>query len=198
LELVKNAKYLGLSISHNLSWNHHIGTVTKKVNNINAFLSRNISSCPSKIKAQCYTTLVRPIMEYACIIWDPVTQTNIRELEMMQRRAARFVTGDYRTTSSVTRMLAALQWTELQQHRKIAKVIMLYRIVNHLIAISPQSYLLPRGVALTTRGHNTRFLLPYSRIQSHQQYFFPSTIRLWNELPTAVVTTSHCRTYHCA
>jgi hypothetical protein len=35
-------------------------------------------------------------MEYACIIWDPVTQTNIRELEMMQRRAARFVTGDYR------------------------------------------------------------------------------------------------------
>jgi hypothetical protein len=37
LELVKNAKYLGLNISHNLSWNHHIGTVTKKAN-INAFL----------------------------------------------------------------------------------------------------------------------------------------------------------------
>jgi hypothetical protein len=105
LELVKNAKYLGLNISHNLSWNHHIGTVIKKANNINAFLSRNISSCPSKIKAQCYTTLVRPIMEYACIIWDPVTQKNIRELEMVQRRAARIVTGDYRTTSSVTRML---------------------------------------------------------------------------------------------
>ena len=29
LELVKNAKYIGLNISHNLSWNHHIGTVTK-------------------------------------------------------------------------------------------------------------------------------------------------------------------------
>jgi hypothetical protein len=96
---VKNAKYLGLNICHNLSWNHHIGTVTKKANNINAFLSRNISSCPSKIKAQCYTTLVRPIMEYACIIWDPVTQKNIRELEMVQRRAARIVTGDYITTS---------------------------------------------------------------------------------------------------
>ena len=42
-----------------------------------------------------YTTLVRPIIEYACIIWEPVTQKNIRELEMVQRRAARFVTGDY-------------------------------------------------------------------------------------------------------
>jgi hypothetical protein len=64
--------------------------------------------------------------------------------------------------------------------------IMLYRIVNHLVAISPQPYLIPRGVALTTRGHDTRFLLPYSRIQSHQQSFSPSAIRLWNELPTAV------------
>jgi hypothetical protein len=186
---VKNAKYLGLNISHNLSWNHYIGTVTKKANNINAFLSRNISSCPSKIKAQCYTTLVIPIMEYACIIWDSVTQKNIRDLEMVQRRAARFVTGDYRTTSSVTRMPEAVHWTELQQRRKRAKV-MLYRIVNHLVAISPQPYLIPRGVALTTRGHDTRFLLPYSRIQSHQQSFFPSAIRLWNELPTAVVTAS--------
>ena len=109
------------------------------------------------VKAQCYTTLVRPIMEYACIIWEPVTQKNIRELEMVQRRAAHFVTGDYRTTSSVTRMLEALQWTELQQRRKRAKVIMLYRIVNHLVAISPEPYLIPRGVALTTRGHDTRF-----------------------------------------
>ena len=142
------------------------------------------------VKAQCYTTLVRPIIEYACIIWEPVTQKNIRELEMVQRRAAHFVTGDYRTTSSVTQMLEALQWTELQQRRKRAKVIMLYRIVNHLVAISPQLYLIPRGVALTTRGHDTRFLLPYSRIQSHQQSFYSSAISLWNELPTAVVTAS--------
>ena len=50
-------------------------------------------------------------MEYACIIWDPVPQKNIRELEMVQRKAARFVTGDYRTTSNVTRMLEVMQWT---------------------------------------------------------------------------------------
>ena len=129
-------------------------------------------------------------MEYACIILDPVTQKKRRELEMVQRRAACFVTGNYRSTSSVTQMLKALQWTELQQRRKRAKVIMLYRIVNHLVAISPEPYLIPRGVALTTRGHDTRFLLPYSRIQSHQQSFFPSAIRLWNELLTAVVTAS--------
>ena len=97
---------------------------------------------------------------------------NIRELEMVQRRAARFVTGDYRTTSSVTQMVDALQWTELQQRRKRAKVIILYRIVNHLVAISPEPYLIPRCVVLTTRGHDTRFPLPYSMIQSSTIFFF--------------------------
>ena len=190
LATVKSAKYLGLNISNNLSWNTHIGTVTKKANNINAFLRRNISSCPSKIKEQCYMTLVRPILEYACIIWDPVTQKNIREVEMVQRRAARFVTGDYRTTSSVSKMLDQLQWTTLQERRKRAKVIMLYRIVHHLVAIPSDTYLLPRGVSSTTRGHDTRFLLPYSRTQSHQQSFFPSAIRLWNDLPSSAVNAS--------
>ena len=44
-------------------------------------------------------------MEYATVIWDPSTDTNIRKLEMVQRRAARMVFSDYRRTSSVTHML---------------------------------------------------------------------------------------------
>jgi hypothetical protein len=68
---VSSAKDMRLNFSHNLSWNTHISSVAKKANNNRVFLSRNISSCPKKIKAQCYLTLVRPIMEYACVVWDP-------------------------------------------------------------------------------------------------------------------------------
>jgi hypothetical protein len=112
-----------------------------------------------------------------------------QELELVMYMCASIV-------ALILLFLRVLNWiwngSELQQHRKRAKVIMLYRIVNHLVAISsePEPYFIPRGVALTTRGHDIRFLLPYSRIQSHQQSFFQSTIRLWNELPTAVVTVS--------
>ena len=38
---------------------------TKKANAICAFLRRNINSCLMQIKAQCYTTLVHPKLEYA-------------------------------------------------------------------------------------------------------------------------------------
>ena len=37
----KNAKYPGVLISENLSWNAHVNTVTKKANNTIAFLRRN-------------------------------------------------------------------------------------------------------------------------------------------------------------
>ena len=104
LASVKTAKYLALNISTNLSWTPHIDNVAKKANNPNAFLRRNICTCPSKIKEHCYRTMLRPIMEYACVIWDPITQKDTHKIEMIQRRAARFVYGDYRTTSSVTSM----------------------------------------------------------------------------------------------
>ena len=88
---VQHAKYLELTFSNNLSWNKHIDNVTKKANATCAFLRRNINSCSRQVKAQCYTTLVRPNLEYAATVWDPYTKFNINKLEKCQR-ADRFQT----------------------------------------------------------------------------------------------------------
>jgi hypothetical protein len=58
-----------------------------------AFLRRNLSSCPANIRTKCYTTFVRPQLEYASSVWAPHTQSNINKLESVQRRAARFATA---------------------------------------------------------------------------------------------------------
>ena len=39
--------------------------------------------------------LVKPILEYANPVWDPSEKTLQDELEKVQNRAARFVTGNY-------------------------------------------------------------------------------------------------------
>ena len=88
LEEAETSKYLGINLNRTLSWNNHINTVAKKASNISAFLQRNLHQLPRKSKAQCYQTLVRPLMEYACTIWDPHTKENINKLEAMQRRSA--------------------------------------------------------------------------------------------------------------
>ena len=192
LEVVETAKYLGVNIHRTLTWNTHISQVVKKANNTRAFLQRNIYQCPRHTKDLCYKALVRPQREYASSIWDPHTATNISSLEMVQRRAARFVIGDYHQTSSVSSMLHQLQWPMLQERRATSKVIMMFRIVNGLVAI-PSTHLIPTAVAV--RGHSQRFLVPYARTRVYQHSFFPDGIRLWNSLPATIVTCNTLTTF---
>lgn len=185
LEVVETAKYLGIHLHRNLKWNHHIGETTKKANSTIAFLRRNLYQCPPETKALCYKTLVRPVMEYGSSIWDPHTQDNINKLEMAQRRAARMVYRDYRTTSSVSNMLHQLQWPPLQERRGQARALMMYRIVYHLIDI-PTTLLVP---TISARGNSMTYFIPYARTQIYQKSFFPDGIRIWNSLPATIVTS---------
>jgi hypothetical protein len=41
--------------------------------------------------------LVRSIMEYGAIIWNPCTKQEITKLQSIQRRGARFITKDYKS-----------------------------------------------------------------------------------------------------
>jgi len=79
---------------------------------------RNLRRCPAILKESAYISLVRPTLEYAASVWDPHLAKDINKLENIQRRSARFVKGDYRTTSSVTQMLQELDWQDLQSRRR--------------------------------------------------------------------------------
>ena len=123
LETTDTAKYLGIHINNTLSWNTHINKTAQRANTTSAFLHRNIRTCPRKTKHLAYTTLVRPILEYASIIWDPHTDTNIHKFEMVQRRSARHIMHikNYTRHASVTTMLQHLDLPTLQQRRQHSK-----------------------------------------------------------------------------
>ena len=60
-----------------------------------------IASCSRAVKDTCYKTMIRPIVEYAAIIWSPHMQSQINNLETVQRKAARFVCNDYLKQNSL-------------------------------------------------------------------------------------------------
>ena len=132
LQSTNTAKYLGIYIDSTLKWNTHINKTAQRANTTSAFLHRNIRTCPRKIKHLAYTTLVRPILEYASIIWDPHTDSNTLKLETVQRRSARRIMQNYNRHASVTTMLQNLDLPTLQQRRRHSKIIMLYRIRHQL------------------------------------------------------------------
>ena len=72
LEAADHAKYLGMDISKDLSWNTHINRITANANMTLGFL-RNIKTQHTGIRTAAYSTLVHPQVEYASPVWSPYT-----------------------------------------------------------------------------------------------------------------------------
>ncbi len=87
-----------------------------------------------------YTSLIRPILEYCCIIWSPSYSTNIERLEKIQKR---FIRGlcyrcqiDY-DSYTYEYLLDYFGLTLLFNRRRYYDVMFVFKVMNYLIK-SPQ------------------------------------------------------------
>ncbi|KAI8508724.1 hypothetical protein Bbelb_138230 [Branchiostoma belcheri] len=192
LEINTQHPYLGIILSHNLKWNSHIEYITAKANSTLGFLRRNLRGASRAIRAQAYTSIVRPQLEYASTVWGPHkrlhAQTNKLEdqVEAVQKRAARFVTGDYRPTTSMTDTLRTLGWPSLHQRRQQARLVLMYKAVNNMVAI-PIHNILTKNTNIT-RGHHSRFITIPCKTEAYRASYFPRTVIEWNTLPGTLIS----------
>ena len=68
LEEVSWAKYLGITITKDMTWNEHIGKTASKANKKLGFLRWNIKTKDQSLKEKAYKTIVRPTMEYCSTV----------------------------------------------------------------------------------------------------------------------------------
>jgi len=73
-------------------------------------------------------------------------------------------------------------------HRARSRVLMLYRIRNGLVAIPAAAYLEP--VPICTSRFETRYVQIRCNTGTYSQTLFPSTIRLWNNMPVDICQLS--------
>ena len=108
----------------------------------------------------------------------------INKLETVQRRSARHIMHNYNRHASVTTMLQHLDLPTLQQRRQHSKIIMLYRITHKLASIPTATYIAPCN-------RNTQlYILPYARTHVFKTSFFPSTIKIWNNLQPVITNST--------
>ena len=123
-------------------------------------------------------------MEYGATVWDPYQKYNSDKIEMVQRRAARFVKSRYSRYTSVSDMLDVLGWTPLSQRRQEARLILFYKIINGLAQV-PFEGVLVEAYKGTRRKHNMKFRQIGHTTSQYGQSFFPKTISAWNGLAFA-------------
>ena len=208
LQQVPDNPYLGVTLSEDLKWNSHINKISNKANSTLGFLKRNLKHCPQDSRRTAYLSLVRSTLEYSSIVWDPYLQKDIGKLEKVQRRAARFITGDYisRDEGCVSQMLTSLNLPPLQERRKANRLIFFFKVVEGLVpAMQSHDFLTPvRGKRLVKAkqytdciskniidNHVTNNSKCFKPVQcnsdNYKNSFFPRTIIDWNHLDDKLV-----------
>jgi hypothetical protein len=180
---VPTHKHLGLTFNSTLSWSDHIGALTTKANKCVGLLRRISRDVPRKCLEILYKAMIRPILEYAGVIFDGCADNQLDRLETVQRQAALSCTGAYRHTSH-EKLLEELGWPLLLTRRKQHRMNLMFKIQHNLIPrylvdICPQltrdrtTYNLRTGMNITT---------PLQKTTTYQKSFFPQSINDWNNL----------------
>ena len=147
--------------------------------------------CPQTIKEKAYKSTVRPKLEYCSTIWDPYQQKYIAQIEMVQKRAARFVKNmPHRNAAtsqpSATAMVADLGWETLQARRHNNRLSLLYKMTNGLVEIPPEYHPAPRNTRVS-RVHDRQYLRHQVSVDAYKDARIQRTIADWNNLPEYAV-----------
>ena len=195
LECVKEHSYLGIILDQQMTFTSHINYIVSKAAKVLNFLKRNLHKCSTSTKATAYVSLVRPILEYASSVWDPYQYNKIYIIDRIQRRAARWSLCNYDRYSSVTLMQHQLSWQNLQQHRKIARLLLLYKaLYDHIALQIPPYYTL--SYSNTRANHQFSFIHPSTRTNFYMYSFYPKTIKQWNSLSSDMASAQSPAEFH--
>lgn len=190
VEQVSSYKLLGVWISDDLSWSHHIGAVCMRTKHLLGCLYRSFRLASSDCLNTIYRAVIRPMLEYSASAWSPSHSVHRVRLERVQSFAAKIVSKSWRTSPSALK--ARLHWPPLHSTRLYQQLCVCNTIIkgNSLI---PSSAFHPHPRPYTV--HSNSMLLFQMRVRSHQHgsSFFHSMVRHWNSLPDNIVSWDRVR-----
>ena len=124
---VDHYKYLGVWISHDLSWSKHIeGMCMQKC--LQAGCRQFYGHSSLECLRQLYISLVRSKLEYAAPVWDPHQKTNSHKIEKVQKFALKICTKLW--NRDYDSLLDTVDLPSLSTRRLYLKLSYLYQVIN--------------------------------------------------------------------
>ena len=184
---VSEHKHLGLIISNNGQWKEHIEYISQNARKRLAILRSVQFKLDRATLEKIYISFIRPLLEYADVIWDNCSLENKKYLESLHLEAARIITGATRYCNN-DKLYKELGWETLQNRRDFHKLSLFYNIVNNATP-SFLSELVPPQVRYASRyplRNANNIVRISSRTNLYSESFLPSTVRQWNALSSDV------------
>ena len=163
LQETSSHSYLGVDISNNLKWDTHIDRISASANKTIGFIRRNLRPCTVEARSTAYKALVRQTLEYCCSVWDPYQKGHIKQLGMVQRRAARMVTKNYNWENSASKLMTDLKWENLSARRQTARLSVFHKALGGHLTLPASDPTYHQTSTINQHFHPTR--LPIRRLQ---------------------------------
>ena len=183
---VTEYKYLGVTITSDMSWSPHITNICNKTRKLIGLLYRRFyQNSNSQTLLTLYKSFIRPHLEYSSAVWNPHLKGEIEALEKVQKFALRVCTKSW--DSDYNALLSRTSLPSLQTRRVQASLCHLYKIIHNLTDF-PEAPVSNRVIPYHSRYVNTQSLnlLPF-KTSAYQNSFFPSAICNWNKLPKEIL-----------
>jgi len=100
LEQIKEFNLLGVTIDEHLTWQSQINSVCRKLNFKLALLKRINYFINYETKKLFYNSYILTTMDYCCALWCSATQSHLRKIHSIQKRAAKIILNKPYSTHS--------------------------------------------------------------------------------------------------
>ena len=122
---------LGLIINNKLNWSDHAEHIFARASKKLTMLNRIRHTVPRLALENLYTSMIRPILDYADILYNNCTLSIGRRIECIQRRAALICTCAYKYTEHI-KLLHETGWPDLKSRRNFHTLCTYHKIFQRL------------------------------------------------------------------
>ena len=180
-------------MTSNLPWSAHIDNTCVKARKQLGLLYCHFHHAGRRALSRLYKSTVLPLLDYCACVQDPHQVTKIQKLEAVQRFAAKLATGLWSSGCQDPIQLMNCPPPPpppppLATRRKRQKLLLCRRILLGG-SIIPSSIFTPHPHHSPRLHHCMALHCPTdTRTSAHLHSFFPSTVKLWNELPSKLIS----------
>ena len=186
-------KDLGVFIDPNLNFEEHVNYVLKKTRSLSGLIMRTIHYKTKDIMVPLFKSIIRPILEYGNVVWNPILRKHIDSIEAIQRHFTRCIIGmkdlDY------NQRLRALGLPSLEYRRVRGDLIEMYKMTHDLYDTVTTKALLTLDKDSITRTNNYKLTKPRVKSKQFQHFFTNRVINTWNKLSDRVVGAGSLNTF---